>query len=148
MTYGKCNGQCTECCTVSFCSNRERHLINKFIKHNNLDIPYIGEMSMGWGYVLPNTKDAIRFSKETPDVKCSYLVENKCAIYEVRPAICRMHGACKQMPCSYFPEEAKGDMPFEKLVDLGFLTREQYMQHQMYWANIFEEIRIKNLLKQ
>lgn len=48
-----------------------------------------------------------------PSQTCPLLKENKCSIYDIRPAICRLWGVVEMMPCPF------GCVP-EKL-----LTREQ-----------------------
>ncbi len=123
MTEGKCrsmteSGKCKfECCTVTACFNREKHNINKYIKENNLDLPFI-KIRLGQGYILPYTHDLKLYDDSFPDVKCKYLISTGCAIYEVRPAICRVFGACKQVSCSYFRDDAKADMPIYKLMKM------------------------------
>ncbi len=73
-------------------------------------------------YILPNSANFKNMSmkefssKSGRGIKCSYLTEKGCGIYEVRPAICRLFGAIKQMSCSYFPEEAKTDMPANEVL--------------------------------
>lgn len=112
---GKCK---FECCTITGCSIREKHLINKHIAKNKLDLPYI-TFKHGMGYVLP------AIDEKMP--KCAYLTEKGCAIYEIRPAICRLFGAVKQMPCTHMPDEAKTDeYPLEAMVRIGMLTEAQY----------------------
>ncbi len=118
----KCN---FECCTVSGCSPKEVRLINKYIKKNNLALPLTQNM-IGSGYIMPSVQEngeliddkaIVEFVKGTIKApKCAYLGEKGCRIYEVRPAICRLFGAIKQMPCDKFPEEAESDMPASELL--------------------------------
>jgi len=122
---GKCD---FKCCTVSGCSDKEARFINKFIKKNKLDLPKT-EMYIGDGYFIPSIKDGklmslediVRFSTDKKEwknsPKCAYLGEKGCLIYEARPAICRLFGSIKQMPCELFPEEAKSDLPAKDLTN-------------------------------
>lgn len=41
----------------------------------------------------------IRFVEETGD--CAHLVDGRCAIYEVRPTICRLYGAVEGFECGH-----------------------------------------------
>lgn len=115
------SGKCKfECCTVSGCSEKERRLINKYIKRNKLELPLTNEV-INKGYIMPSIKEKGGFIDNTDiddfvegKIKnqiCAYLGDKGCKIYEVRPAICRLFGAIKQMPCEHFPEEAKSDLP-------------------------------------
>lgn len=51
-------------------------------------------------------------------ITCGFMQEGACAIYEVRPWVCRAFGVVKQLPCSRFPEEAVLDMPQQQAVNL------------------------------
>ena len=121
------SGACKfECCTVSGCSPKEMRLINKYIKKNKLALPLTKNM-IGTGYIMPSflpsstdtitNEDILNFVKgKTKTPKCAYLGEKGCQIYEVRPAICRLFGAIKQMPCDKFPEEAESSVPAKDLL--------------------------------
>lgn len=119
------SGKCKfECCTITGCTEKEKRLINKFIARNGLEFPLI-KATLEMNYILPNNLNIESMSvdeftklalKKKWDVKCSYLTEKGCGIYEVRPAICRMFGAIKQMSCPHFPEEAKEDMPANEIM--------------------------------
>jgi len=124
MTGSRCNefcesGKCLyECCTITGCSAKERKNINKYIRDNRLGLRFIKEQH-GPGYVLPYGKIS--------DPKCQYIGQNGCMIYEVRPAICRLFGAVKQMPCSYQKSLAKhAEYPLEAMMNIGMMTKEQY----------------------
>jgi len=39
--------------------------------------------------------------KVTPDMKCNYLVDNRCSVYEYRPMVCRQFGTTERLPCPY-----------------------------------------------
>jgi Fe-S-cluster containining protein len=41
--------------------------------------------------IIPLTKDRV----------CPFLIEKRCSVYEVRPAICRDFGQISAMPCPY-----------------------------------------------
>ncbi len=52
-------------------------------------------------------------------IKCGFLREGgACAIYDVRPWVCRAFGVVKQMPCPHFPEAAVVDLPSDKAIAL------------------------------
>ena len=36
-----------------------------------------------------------------PSIKCMFLRQHKCTIYEHRPAICRMQGTADWLPCPF-----------------------------------------------
>ncbi len=78
------------CCTIV----RARPAEAKAIRH------YIREHDIHW--------------VENPGITCGFLQEGQCAIYPVRPWVCRAFGVVKQLPCSRFPEDATIDFPREK----------------------------------
>ncbi len=126
-----CAGACASgkckfyCCTVSGCSPKETRLINKYIKKNKLGLP-LTTQQIGSGCIMPSVREngeliddesIVEFVKGSiKPPKCAYLGEKGCRIYEVRPAICRLFGAIKQMPCDKFPEKAESDMPAKDLL--------------------------------
>jgi Fe-S-cluster containining protein len=112
---GKCD---FECCTITGCSAKERKNINNYIKENGLKLPMVWEKILR-GYLLPHG------NKENP--KCEYIGPEGCLIYEVRPAICRLFGAVKQMPCEFQKRKAShADYPLKTMVKVGMMSEEQY----------------------
>lgn len=132
-------GRCynCECCTVTGCSPRERHNINRYLKEKNLGLPFVA-MQFGAGYILPNTCGLKQFDFQHYDVRCEYLRDGRCAIYEVRPAICRLFGACEELACSYFPEEAKTSVMQKELETLGLFPEGFFKKNS---ENIKSEFR-------
>lgn len=45
--------------------------------------------------------EAIGFDMPIKEVDCRYLVDGKCSAYENRPLMCRIYGACVELPCPY-----------------------------------------------
>lgn len=124
MRKSKCHqlcqsGRCDfECCTITGCSAKERKNINNYIREKGLKLPFI-KTKHGLGYILPFG------DKNAP--KCQYIGKNGCMVYEVRPAICRLFGAVKQMPCDFQPLQARfGDYPLEAMVKIGMIPEESY----------------------
>jgi Fe-S-cluster containining protein len=39
-------------------------------------------------------------------IRCGFLQDGQCAVYPVRPWVCRAFGVVQQLPCSRFPEDA------------------------------------------
>lgn len=114
------SGECKfECCTITGCSAKERKNINQFLRANNhLRLPFVKD-KMHSGYFLPFN------NPEEP--KCAYIGEKGCKIYEVRPAICRLFGAVKQMPCEFQPEQAvHQEYPVEAMVKIGMIPESAY----------------------
>ena len=113
MDSKKCASKCIlskvcnfDSCTVTACGSREKHNINRYIKENKLDLPFIKErtnLDNSDTYYLPAVLDDM----ENP--VCSYVTDQGCAVYPVRPAICRIYGKVTKMKCPHFPEEATGD---------------------------------------
>lgn len=87
----KCKGKCRNSCGPIHIPKSEMDNIKKYCQDNDKDF-----------YQLPETID---FAKLVEDFKqgkckyCPYLKGNTCEIYEVRPLICRLWGACETMPC-------------------------------------------------
>ena len=57
-------------------------------------------------------------SEANGGIACGFLQDGQCAIYEVRPWMCRAFGVIKQAPCSRFPDEARVDMPQQQMINL------------------------------
>lgn len=46
-------------------------------------------------------KNKPNYNKKNDFLTCKFRVDNKCAIYSVRPTICRLMGVVKGMECNY-----------------------------------------------
>lgn len=44
-------------------------------------------------------------------ITCGFMQDGQCAVYPVRPWVCKAFGVVKQLPCSRFPHEASLDIP-------------------------------------
>ena len=83
---GKCKN---DCCGPAPVLAWEIDLINKYIEKNKLDLPKV-EKNKLLGIALTPTDFSL---------KCRYIKKRKCAIYEVRPAICRIFGTLNRPHC-------------------------------------------------
>jgi len=136
MTPGKCDGACKsgqckfECCTISGCSAREARAINWHIIIHRLKLPLMKKKQRlpDGSYFLPNDYDPLVYYDNEKTIKCAYLTDKGCAIYPVRPGICRLFGTCKEMVCTHFPEEATRTFPFANLADLGLFPKKKYLK--------------------
>lgn len=52
--------------------------------------------------------------QQNEGITCGFLQDGQCAIYPVRPWVCRAFGVVKQLPCSRFLAEAVLDIPKEQ----------------------------------
>jgi len=81
----KCKENCGECCGIvpipTNIWNKNKDKMKKFIEH----------IHASESFVLPVTED----------LKCCFLKDNKCLIYEDRPDVCRRYGICDELPCPY-----------------------------------------------
>ncbi|PIY95821.1 MAG: hypothetical protein COY66_05810 [Candidatus Kerfeldbacteria bacterium CG_4_10_14_0_8_um_filter_42_10] len=151
MTEGKCAGACDsekcnfDCCTVSGCSGRERRAINWYIIRKHLKLPLMGRKQRmpDGSYFLPNDYDPLKYYGQDETIRCAYITGRGCAIYPVRPAICRLFGTCKEMVCSHFPEEAKRNFPVERLVDIGLLPKRKFSKDPDGAKKIFSKLMLK-----
>ena len=118
-----CKGREVEnaCCTIV----RVRPLEAKRIKR------YIEDNGITW-----QARDGI---------ECGFLKDGQCSIYNVRPWACRAFGVIKQMPCSYYPEEAVIDLPADKAVALRFSDFDDAFLGFYFEPGYYE--RIKAVLK-
>ena len=55
-----------------------------------------------------------------PDLVCSMLVDERCSVYQVRPALCRLWGLVESMPC---PWGCKPDRYLSDADGYSFLDR-------------------------
>lgn len=82
------------CCTIVRARPQEAKRIRRFTEDNGIE----------W--------------QVNEGIKCGFLRDGQCSIYEVRPWVCRAFGVVRQMPCSRFPQEAQLDMPQQLAVSL------------------------------
>lgn len=60
------------------------------------------------GVFLPTIDQAMDELAETGEYHCPALVDGRCALYEIRPTICRLYGAVSTLRCDYGCEPASG----------------------------------------
>jgi len=55
----------------------------------------------------------------TKNLECIFLTqEKKCAIYDIRPYVCRIYGVDKRLPCPFIDLEGKlREKPISELLD-------------------------------
>ena len=93
----QCKPGCSACCTVVF-------FPKGFIDVHKERIQREIEEIAPWkdGSEAPVTKD----------LKCPFLTnENKCAVYEDRPEVCRAFGLVPKLPCPYIRPDGKARTP-------------------------------------
>lgn len=83
------------CCTIVRVRPEEAKRIRHYIRDNGVE----------W--------------QQAAGIQCGFAREgNVCAIYDVRPWVCRAYGVVKQLPCPHYPEEAVIDFPPEQATAL------------------------------
>ena len=82
------------CCTIVRATRLEAKAIRR----------YAGEHGIGW-----------QKSEANGGIACGFLQDGMCAVYDVRPWMCRAFGVIKQAPCSRFPDEAQLDIPAQQI---------------------------------
>lgn len=112
-----CEGKCQESCGPIIVSRIENRSIEKYCKENKTKFK-----------AFPTKLNPLELLKHIQDPSsctlCHYLKNNKCSIYKVRPAICRMWGTVKEMPCEWGckPDKIMSTQEsFEILEALGFM---------------------------
>ncbi len=63
---------------------------------------------------------------------CRFLVNGKCSVYEDRPLICRLFGACSDMPCAH-GARAERQLSDEEVKKL-FVEYEGFLKDGEVWA--------------
>lgn len=53
---------------------------------------------------------------------CGFYQNQRCAIYEARPAACRMYGVVKEMPCPYLPNSVRMSLPAKDAFARGLMS--------------------------
>lgn len=84
----ECKGLCHESCTIIMASKIEIKRVKERLKGKNPFNPalYLNQMQEAETVKIP---------------VCSMLKENRCSIYSIRPAICRMYGAAEGLECPF-----------------------------------------------
>jgi len=75
------------CCTIVRARPQEAKRIKQYIEDNDIQ----------W--------------QVNDGITCGFMQDGQCAIYPVRPWVCRAFGVVRQMPCTRFPQEAVLDLP-------------------------------------
>ena len=70
-------------------------------------------------------------------IKCGFLVDGGCAIYEDRPDICRKYGIIKELPCPFLRQDGTKRPLWEK--QLIFVEQDIKLKEFMKFA---EKIRV------
>lgn len=95
-----CNG-CGECCGPAAARPQEVKRIRGFVRDN----------AIAWR-VDPSSPLTCGFSRPTD-------AGAECAIYPVRPWVCRAFGVIAELPCKYFPEAVVLSFPADQAVAIG-----------------------------
>jgi Fe-S-cluster containining protein len=89
----QCLPNCGKCCTIVPIPADIFYAVSTHIQRNVTQV--IAFEANNNTHVFPMTKDLI----------CAFMDENKrCAIYNLRPTICRLCGVDKRVPCPYVDE--------------------------------------------
>ena len=86
----RCQGRCQESCGPIAMSHEE------------------DERLRARGITVPSMVDTVRAMEEGEEYWCPALRDGACTVHDVRPAICRLWGATRSMPCPHgcTPEDA------------------------------------------
>lgn len=115
----KAAGGNQDCCTIVRARPAEAKRIKRFVDDNNIN----------W--------------EQAEGIRCGFAREgNICAIYEVRPWVCRAFGVVKQLPCSHFPEEAVIDFPAEKTQALGWSSPDDAFLGYYFEPGYYERMKV------
>lgn len=105
----KCT-KCGECCGPVAATREEMEIIKDFMQERGIKY------------------------KDRGILVCGFLTEdNSCAIYDVRPWVCRIFGVVKELVCPYFPEEATGSFSAGRSVGEGLSDPRQPEFTMMRW---------------
>ena len=107
----KCLENCGECCSV-FPISKKLYEKNK----NKIQQQPEKITEIDFEKIVPITKD----------LKCVFLTkENKCAIYDERPEICKLYGISERLPCPYLKPDGKKRTPAKTKRILRKIKRDQ-----------------------
>jgi Fe-S-cluster containining protein len=85
-----CTGACADYCTAIGMSEGELELVRERIPS------------------FPDSEEGLRRLAEDPaGYKCPALVLGRCAVYDVRPTVCRIFGNAETLPCPHGCEPPK-----------------------------------------
>lgn len=80
-----CKSKCSECCGII-----PIH-ISIYEKHKNKIKRRIKQKHILGDFVV----------LMTDNLKCAFLKNHRCLIYEDRPDVCKKYGTCEELPCPY-----------------------------------------------
>ena len=77
----KCDPHCGDCCGPVSCSEDEYQKIKKHVVENKIHFSSKSPLEMVFG-------------------SCTFYQKGRCAIYEVRPMVCKLFGHVEKLKCS------------------------------------------------
>lgn len=92
----ECKGLCWGACGPVPATATERETIRRFAEEHA--IPFVDltrERSLGL------LLDGLTGALSDDELRCPYLADRRCSIYQVRPMLCRLWGAVENMPCPF-----------------------------------------------
>lgn len=100
-TFPSCNDKCSGCCKFPIWANELEYLTISAYLESNFDEHQIEKIKYNFqdwqrniekeaSELLPGDKDA-HTSYTNKNVKCPFLIDNSCSIYEARPTSCRTY---------------------------------------------------------
>ena len=93
----------------------------------------------------------IAWTEHDDPLTCGFYdrAEQKCRIYPVRPAACRMFGVVDEMPWPHFPDAASVSMPIHRAIQLGIMNPEDRLLSESFGGTpgiSLEEIQLVGML--
>lgn len=109
------------CCTIVRATRQEAKRIKRYTEDHNIE----------W--------------RVNEGIKCGFLQEGQCSIYEVRPWTCRAFGVVSILPCQRFPEESVVPMTKQEVLNRRLDDPDNVFLGYYFEKNYYE--RMKQALK-
>jgi len=108
---------CHSCCGPIIWFKIEDILIKDYLKKHDLkDIKWTDE----------------EFKKN--NMRCPYLKNDKCAIYKVRPIVCRLQGNIPELPCRFNKNHYMSEENFKKIKKDFYELNKKYHGDDVFYS--------------
>lgn len=168
-----CNKNCVYCCNDYFyVTEREFYVILLFLFENYSDIQILDFVENAkaqkdslkklypdeYEYIKLRAKgnvQLINLEHDTSnihlDCSCPFLLQNRCAVYSVRPIVCRIYGCFNELKCPKISYYRNGDLSLEvqnQIKVLTFLKNQFRFPYPLcYWFDNANEIMLIKMFR-
>ena len=108
---------CHKCCGPIFWFKTEEILMKDYMKKHKIE-------NIKW--------TDVEFKKN--DMKCPFLKNDRCSIYQVRPIVCRLQGNIPDLPCRYNKNNFISEESIKKIKNDFYELNKKYQGCDVFYS--------------